>query len=294
MKIYTTVAPTPSRVVALIRLLAGLGGTAPRRRVGQLFDPIAPEWGAGVEPDAVREVVQACEEIGLVEQSGDRGAEILALTPNLPTPPTDPLPVVLAAQTLRPRTNVGENHFATACAWLLAQPVAGGPQGHNAIQTRLQRSGFDPKEIGLTNPARIDMVLYWARYLGLIRRLRETGGSGVVPDPTEFLRRHLGRLLPRPDPVPAVEFRRTLGLLCPVLDGGEVRDRVLARMKGAGLPARPADQLSDALSLALRRLRAEGIVHWTYPDDADEFLNLSRDERAAFIARGPRPTREAT
>jgi hypothetical protein len=287
MRLYTTIYPSPSRVAGLIRLLDGLGGSADRRTAGRLYDPTAEEWAKGVEPDGVREVLQACEELGVIEQSGERGEECLRLAEGLRGLPADQLPIVLAARALRPRAKAGENHFATACAWLLAQPVAGGPQGHGGIRQELQRSGFDLKVIDLANPARIDMVLYWARYLGLIERVQETAGRGVVPDPTEFLRRHLPQLLPGSVPVAAADFRRSLGRICPVLDGGDVRVRVLEKMRAAGLPSRPADQLSDALSLALRRLHSEKVLHWSYPDDADDFLTLSRDERAAFFATGP-------
>src|SRR4051812_908703 len=133
MKIYTAMAPSPARVVGLIRLLAGLGGTADRRTAGRLFDPTADEWAAGAEPDAVREVVQACVEWGVLEQSGDRGEEQLRLTDGLASVPADRLPAELAARALRPQVGGRDNPFAAACAWLLAQPVAGGPQGHDGI-----------------------------------------------------------------------------------------------------------------------------------------------------------------
>lgn len=291
MRIYTTMAPTPARVVGLARLLDGLGGSAPRRTVGRLFQPMAGEWHGAGEPDAFREVVQACAELGVIQMREDHGNQQLRLADGLRELPTGRWPVVLAERAFHTQPPAGENQFAVACGWLLAQPITGGPRGHDGLRQGLQRGGFDLKEVHLTTPTRIDMFLYWAKYLGLVVRVEDSAGRGVIPDPTAFLRRHLPQLLPDPAAMTATEFRRALGRLCPPLDGGEIRRQVLGKMRGAGVPARPDNQLSDALSLALRRLHHAGELHWTYPNDADDFLTLSRDERAAFFVPGPPPAR---
>jgi hypothetical protein len=127
------------------------------------------------------------------------------------------------------------------------------------------------------------MFLYWASYLGLVWRARQTAGHGVIPDPTHFLRPRIERLLPPGEQVSVATFLTRLGEQCPVLDGGVVRSAVLRRMEGAGTLPATTEELSDSLSFALRRLRKEGLLTWSYVNDSFSFRDLSRGERINFL-----------
>ena len=70
-----------------------------------------------------------------------------------------------------------------------------------------------------------------------------------------------------------------------MLDGGAVRSAVLRRMEASGIPPVPAERLSDALSFALRRLRKEELLAWSYVNDSFSFCDLSRGERVNFLER---------
>jgi hypothetical protein len=285
-------APSPGRVLGLVRLLERLPGRRiDRRELARLIHPTAPPAPGEPEPRDVREVIEAARQVGLVEELDGKPGPVVRLHVNLPAEAAAALPVLLAERALRPEIDRAPNLFARACAWLLVQAPFDCPQGHDGLRLALQRDGFDLDQIDLRNTVRIDMLLYWARYLGLIERIRESNGAGLVPDPTEYLRRHLDRLLPDERPVASPAFRERLGQLCPVLDGGSVRAAVLEYMHRAGAPRWPDGQLSDALSLALRKLQSEGLLHWTYRDDARTFLDLSRRERVSAFRRGPDPRR---
>jgi hypothetical protein len=295
MKIYTTLAPTPSRVLGLVRLLeANNREGISRRELCRLMDPT--EYGAGTapEPDAVRELFQAGLEARILEEYRARNEPHIRLITAFPegqpfpTPLSGHLQNVLARLLLRPEIGGEPNGFALVCAWFLAQPIGATPQGHNELMTALARSGFPLSELHLNNPARVDMILYWARYLGLVERMRLIGGSGVIPDPSAFLRRHLQQLLPTTNSVlSAAEFRTCLGNLCPPLDGGSVRATVLSRLRVLGAPPWPEGRFSDALSFAIRRLHIEGHLHWTYIDDSQAFLELTHGERVNFFHQSP-------
>lgn len=292
MMLYQTMAPSPGRVLGLVRLLQGLAGkTVTRREVCDLMDPPTLRPRPVLEPKDIAEILGGAAEVGLVEDYNAAGQRCIRLASRLPdgTPmpprPAEVLPDVMARLLLRTQVGGRPNRFAEACAWLLTQPAVGAPQGHNALRTGLQAAGFDLEEVHLRNESRLDMFLYWAVYLGLVWRTRETAGHGVIPDPTAFLRRHLDRLLPPGERVTVADFVARLGEACPVLDGGVVRLAVLRRMATAGLPPAPAERLSDALSFAIRRLRKEGVLGWSYVNDSFSFSDLSRGERVNFLER---------
>lgn len=301
MKIYTTMAPTPSRILGLVRLLeANNREGVSRRELCRLMDPTEYGAGTGPEPDSVREILQAALEVDLAEEYRSRNESRLRLTTAFPDGQPFPtslgshLQSVLARLLLRPEVGGEPNRFAIVCAWLLTHAVGATPQGHNELMTALARGGFPLAEFHLNNPARLDMVLYWARYLGLVGRFRLSGGNGVMPDPSAFLRRHLQELLPTTHAtLSATEFRARVGSLCPVLDGGSVRATVLSRLHALGAPPWPDIRFSDALSFALRRLHAADELHWTYIDDSRGFLELARGERVNFFHRSTTLPRQA-
>lgn len=291
--IYHTVAPSPGRILGLVRLLESSRKRGlPRLGICDLMDPPTLRPRPVAEPRDIAEILGAALEAGLAEEFTARGQKSLRLASTLPDgssmpeSPSEKLPELMARLLLRPQVHGEPNHFAEACAWLLAQPVIGCPQGHLALRTGLQAAGFDLDKIQLKNEARLDMFLYWASYLGLIWRARQTAGHGVIPDPTNFLRPRIQRLLPPGEQVSVATFLTRLGDECPVLDGGVVRSAVLRQMEEAGTLPATSDGLSDSLSFALRRLRKEGLLTWSYINDSFTFRDLSRGERINFLQSG--------
>jgi hypothetical protein len=295
--IYHTVAPSPGRILGLVRLLEPSGKRGiPRPEICDLMDPPALRTRPVAEPRDIAEILGAAVEAGLAEEFSARGQKSLRLASTLPDGssmpdgPSEKLPELMARLLLRAEVQGKANHFAEACAWLLTQPLIGCPQGHLALRTGLEAAGFDLDEIQLKNEARLDMFLYWASYLGLIWRARQSGGHGVIPDPTHFLRARMGRLLPPGEEVSVATFLTRLGEECPVLDGGVVRSAVLRRMEESGVLPATTEGLSDSLSFALRRLRMEGLLTWSYVNDSFTFRDLSRGERINFLqSRTGRP-----
>lgn len=275
MKIYTTVEPVPSRMLAVARLLLAEGPMLeeelipllqPRENTGMASSTLSAAIECGL---VVREKKQCKLAAGLFEG---------ALKPD---ELDEALPLVLARLLLAPKISGAPNGFAALCAWLLHQPVLAMPADRGGLKSAIQAAGLSLADLQLQNDARLDNVIYWARYLGLVRQMREEACAGLLPDPTLFVRRHLPQLLPAGEEVDAVSFRQRVGALCPVLDGGAVRDALLATID----PEWPEQQFSDALAFAVVRLEQSRELRVWCPDDSRAFLLAPGGRKIAYLAR---------
>jgi hypothetical protein len=109
---------------------------------------------------------------------------------------------------------------------------------------------------------------------------------GLVPDPTLFITRNLDTLIPNDEEIAVAEFRECLGKICPVIDGGAVREKVLKKINAAKKDDTPwpKNRLSDSLSFALRCLKKNGLLDYWCRDDQRTFLRMSQDEKIAFLS----------
>lgn len=277
MKIYTTVEPVPSRMVALARLLLSAGPL----HEDELVSLLQPRENTGIAANTL----SAALECGLVvrEKRQCRLAEGLFVDRPKPADLDTELPVVLTRLLLKPKVGSEANGFAILCAWLLQQPALSTPVDRVGLKTTLQAQGLSLADLQVQNDARLDNVVYWARYLGLVRQIKDEPCAGLVPDPSLFLKRHLAQLLPAGEEVQAHMFRQRLGDVCPVLDGGVVREKLLPQLA----PDWPEQQISDALSFAILRLEKNGDLRAWCPDDQRQFLltppPLAR--KIGFLAR---------
>jgi hypothetical protein len=290
VKIFTTFAPTPSRVRGLVRLvLTRPGGRERRGRLAALFYP--PQWRAKSDPLMYfRETLDAAIELGLLAVDGPGDDDLVRRSDQLGPDEHDPariddwLPRAAARVALREEAD-RPNPFARLCGWFLAQPPGGIPSGHLAIKSALKAAASRPGwDLNVDNNARLEMVIYWAKYLGLIGQLREASCEGLVAAPTPFLRAHLAEVLPPDEWVPVHRFREELGQVCPVLDGGVIRARVLE----AFALDWPPNRLSDAAAYALARLEREGRIQLgSYNDARPENFLLAEGRRITGIHRPP-------
>jgi hypothetical protein len=276
MKIYTLVEAVPSRMQAVARLLF-TSGPLHREQALALLQP--RESGTGLAANTIA----AGLECGLVREDGDA---IKLGDAELAEAKSDDefnllLPKVLARLVLAAQINGKSNRFATICAWLLQLPVDHPYRDRGALKEAISESGYTLDELDAATDNRWDNVVYWARYLGLVRQLKESPCTEVVPDPTLFLVRHLADLIPDGEERTVEDFRGALGAICPVLDGGVARADMLARVAPDWSPRR----LSDALCFAIERLQAAGKVRTRSPKDQRNFLLTSNEEPIAFLAR---------
>ncbi|BBM87123.1 protein DpdG [Candidatus Uabimicrobium amorphum] len=278
MKIYKQPEPVPSRMLAVIKLLK-ISSPLPKNEIVALLYPTAQTQDK--TPIQVTRTLSACEECGLVEKDGilyKLSDELCQDTDNI----DKTFPITMASRALSPEVGGTTNLFAQICAWILAQPVLELPQSYDEFKNTFNKQGFDISDFGLRNDQRWDMIIYWMKYLGLIKKIKDEGIKGVFLDPTLFFTRHIDKLVNRDEEVTAHKFRKRLGKLCPVLDGGEVRKTVLNNMENEW----PDDKLCEATSFGLERLKLQKKIEYWCPDDQRKFLRTSFGEKIAFVKLG--------
>jgi hypothetical protein len=274
MKIYTEVEPVPSRVVALARLLLS-EGDLPETQLISLLQPRENK-------NMASKTLDAAIEIGLVEHrlGKYRLTEILPKTTK-PSQLDKQLPIIMARLLMRQEIDRKPNGFVKLCAWILLQPILTFPHDRSGIHYAMKAQGLPPDELQVANEARLDNVIYWARYLGLVRQMEGSIAAGVIPDPTDYLRRFLPEILPLGEEVTAQDFRSRLAQLCPALDGGAVREALLQKLD----PDWPANRLSESLAFAIERLQHSKEVQAWCPDDWRDFLLTPDGTKIAFLKR---------
>lgn len=292
MKIYEHVEAVPSRVAGVIRLLCAYGENGLKEKLAKaMLQPstLRPPGKQNSPSGLASRTLDATVEIGIVVRSQEAGESVLRLDTesyaalSKTIDPAQAIRRLLARRLLAEEVRGKPNNFSLLCAWLLTRGVSSMPEGHYKFQEALKKDGFALAEFRVQHEASIDNVLYWARYLGLIWQSRPKRAEAIIPDPTDYLALHMREIIPPEQRVTALEFRERLGELCPVLDGGIVRDQVLAKIEQATGRTWPPDQFSESCSLALRQLKQTGVIAYDCPNDQREFMRLCNNERIAFI-----------
>jgi hypothetical protein len=279
MRIYTTVEAVPSRIVAVVRLLAATGPMPEDELSALLQPPTTNPSGSGI----IDKVLPAAVECGIIIRNNRRyGLAEGIFPPKTKAEDIDNiLPKVLARLVLQPQVNGQENLFALICSWFLHRPVDGIPRDPADVKGALAQDGLSLAEAGAAITNRFHNIIYWLRYLGFAVQTGDRFGEGLIPDPTLFLRRHLDELIPPGEDLEIHRFISILGTVCPVLDGGVVRRAFLARITAEW----PENQISDALAFALERLdRSKELRVWC-PDDQRTFMITPAGKKLAFLAR---------
>ncbi|MDE2715750.1 MAG: protein DpdG [Chloroflexota bacterium] len=147
----------------------------------------------------------------------------------------------------------GQGALPKALAWLLsrdpARPLAWEDNYRGLVE---QDCGPEGASFELTNRARCNQFVYWARFLGFAWRLQIDRQNVVVPDPTKAIVRNLGQWEAKPGWLPIGEFLSRLAVDLPVLEEGIARKFVESKIAPDG--RRPDGHISRSTSYALRRL----------------------------------------
>lgn len=279
MRIYTTVEAVPSRVAAIVRLLAAVGPMPEAELTALLQPPTTNPGGSGIAD----KVLPAAAECGVIVRNNRTCALAPGVFPNeiKPDDIDEILPRILARLVLQPQVDGQENLFAIICSWFLHRPVDGIPHDPADVKDALATDGLPLADAGAAITNRFHNIIYWLRYLGFAVQTGDRFGEGLIPDPTLFLRRHLDELVPAGEEMEIHRFVSVLGTICPVLDGGAVRRTLLSRIAADW----PENQVSDALAFALERLERTKELRVWCPDDQRTFMVTPAGKKLAFIAR---------
>jgi hypothetical protein len=234
--------------------------------------------GKSMAEDVLREV----EKLKLLDRDSN---DVIRITPDIRDNTTvDGDWQQLLRPLLFPRLTVpevaevhGQGEVPDALSWLLKQdPFDPMPWSGGLYVERIERqlSETDPLRSVISNNARYQNLIYWARYLGLAERVSVKIGTTtldmVIPDPTEAIAGHLTGLFGDDDELPIQTFMQRLAGACSVLDGGVARRNLETRLAGEFQPKER--QLSRSTSLALTRLKTRGLIKLEKPSDAQTWI----------------------
>jgi hypothetical protein len=276
MMLYQPVI-VPTRMAAVLRAVQQAGQVT-QARLEALLQPPSVRDGEKAN-NMVQENLRACEQLGLVEAGGEGPAYRLAagVDPGRPLEHDDCLRLFGRRIVGRemPPVDFEKPHeyyqFARIAAWYLDQPTARVPLGLADVQERWAQIG-EPGFRSINNPG-WPQWLHWAGALGLAAELdlsRPTkAATAMVVNPTGFLHSHLDEWLADSE-MAAPDVVRSLGERFPIFETGWVRRRV---RESTG------QILSEGLSLALMRLREQGLLGLAERKDAERWrLRLGRYE----------------
>lgn len=302
MSVISTWEAVPSRVEQLWRFLADAGEKGvPEDRLAFFFSPPSmdkeeetAQAGGNIHTGVLAESLK----LGLLERIEDGVGDRIKVAVSPPKGIkksqvgswfVDHLRWLLTS----PEEAVAKNQdqVPLALAWFTLQsPLFPLPFSKNLAHKLKDEFPENDNGLGLKDNASLQQGFYWARYLGLctfIAQPKRGSSSGaeriVVPDPTRALRRLVPVVFEDETELPALEFLDRLGELCPILEHGEARRQL---MKQASDPSRfpSLDTVSPATSLALARLKEEGIIAITANDDAPNpcIQSINGTEKSSF------------
>lgn len=151
----------------------------------------------------------------------------------------------------------GQERVPGALAWLLLQDPTQPLTWSQNYQANVEADcGSNIGAFDLTDVARFQQLVYWARYLGLAWRLELQGVNVVFPDPTAAITRHMPSVTGGQGRIPIQNVMNELAQLLPVLEGGTARLAVESYLPQD--KRRPDGQLSRSTSIAFERLELLG------------------------------------
>ena len=166
----------------------------------------------------------------------------------------------------------GQRNFPRALSWFLCQdPALPLPWEDNYSGIVNEDCGHEDVPFELTNGARCNQFVYWARFLGFAWRLSIDRRNTVIPDPTRAIAESLGSWEEMTEWQPIEQVLHRLAVDLPVLEGGAVRNDIESKLVTA--KQRPEGHISRSTSFALRRLQRNRQIQLDRMADA-QAMNL--------------------
>jgi hypothetical protein len=176
--------------------------------------------------------------------------------------------------------------FMLAIVWLLGktplEPLSFSEPPQDLLRADL---GEDGQRTELTNLARYQNFLYWARYLGFACFVGFENSTKVVPDPRKAIQSALPQIFGEQKALDIEQFLTGLNQHYPVFEGGSAWTEVESMRVQT---SNSEDTLSIATSLALRELADRGeLVLEAVADARGRILRYGQEtERVSRIRRG--------
>jgi len=271
MSVVTSVTATPNRIYAVWELLQGSSRDMPRKDLEAWVTP--PSLARAREDDEGREargailqgVLTEMANLGIV-QSSDDGT--VTLTEQSAKVRQRDMFRFVEERIIQPDFAEGakQEQVSNAVAWLLTRDPRSPLPWRGGLRVDVQNDGGPGSVFDLTDEARSQQFVYWARHLGFAWRFRiSRDNEVVVGDPTDAIRRHLPEAIGVGKQTNMSEALSRLAERLPVMEGGSVRTGIESALS----VSRNLRTISRSTSLALLRLDELGEVQLDNPSDAE-------------------------
>jgi hypothetical protein len=259
-----------------------------------LLDMVAP---AGVvDPTMARQTLNRWTELALFK-SDEAGVTLTNPPESDMKEEADVLPAVRKAARrcalsevnnpeLWARQSAKSADLTRSVAWLLAQDIY--RLRFRDVEDRELSQVADAEVRLMQNDTRRNGLQFWGHFLGFVR---QPGGGDV--DPTVAISETLPECIGPGDEMTAVELVERLAEKLPVLDGGNYRSAVEARLERQALPELQPGQLSTSLSRAFFNLMINETLEFQNKSDVGRSIVLSgrdgirSDHRYSWVRRKP-------
>jgi hypothetical protein len=125
--------------------------------------------------------------------------------------------------------------------------------------------------------SRFQNLAYWTRYLGLSEWTSLGGIDYIIPDPSKVILNYLPQIFSKKKDLHVDIFLQKLRELCPLFEGGSIRDKIENRI----LKKRDPSHFSRSTSLSLQKLSMNKILNLNQESDAKSWiLDLGSDQKS--------------
>jgi hypothetical protein len=178
-----------------------------------------------------------------------------------------------------------------ALCWVLAQDIFVLPGGAYKYIAPLEARQFGTSEpYAFRNDTRWNGFRAWAPLLGFGWTEVAQGNPLLVVDPTPAVLDALPAVFGAMPELPIEDLLRRLADVLPVLDGGNYRNQVEARLISPAWRSTSPYEISVSLSAALKRLDNSGVIRLQARADAPKRTLLGRGHRelelVSHVVRG--------
>lgn len=300
MSVISSVSALPNRLHLLLKQLASHPNGIMREKLAEMMSP--PSLMRGKKANIFLQVLREAIQIGLVVQiETETGEKRLQITTDVQDLDDKNFLHLIEQRLLQDPIDLLRTRglFPEALTWFLMQdpltPIFWDKNVRKMVVEAVERDMGDQSEsFELSNKARFQNLVYWARFLGYAVKLGFTATelsedadvdedelqtadqdvakatAYVLPDPTVAISRHLPAIFGDKSQLSVDEFIEAWASFLPVLEGGAIRE-ALERQARPEL-ARQARTFSRATSLALRRLSQRGVITLQTLSDAEKYL----------------------
>lgn len=262
MSIVKNTNITPSRMLGIINYLKK---TQRKKIKRENLEAILSPKNLSSKNDMIREVVNECIKMGLLEENNETSEVNISSQIDLEK---KSLISIISELILNEKENNENIDFANLITWFMSQNFFDIPN------TKEDFCGKYDQEIGREilkiNNERYDQFKYWSCYLGFAWLSSTSKKNQVLlPDPSRYLREHLKEIFNSQTgkKINIRDFINNLGKFCPIFETGSIREEIEDILNN-----RDNNYLSTVTSISLRRLEYERIIRLEKLSDTEVLI----------------------